>query len=351
MRSWFGLWLPVSTRAPCLRQTFVMGACFLTLLAESACIGTSGSDSGRRGEPGIVILSPSPFASAIRDQRGEHQARIAPVDIELEVSGLDSVELWADGVMVGGSQVGDTSMNLTAAIESTGSVVLEARGLASDDTVIASTETTVEIKDPNFSCIEWLDFFAIDYQRAGPQPGIETPINVMFPLLGIEYRYNGSKKKRDNLLGDCTLIHALAESTSSLLRRNITMVIDIGVYNYRCIGGGKPPNCPNGISQHAYATAIDIAGYQTADGATYIVNDDWVIDPDEQETCAADTENDNDRFLHETICEQKRRGIWNIVLTPNFNSAHRNHFHVDLTKGADFTNFQVSPHNDPYDSD
>ncbi len=171
----------------------------------------------------------------------------------------------------------------------------------------------------------------------------------MFPILGIEYRYNGSEKKRDTLLGDCTLIHALAEATPSLLRRDITTVIDIGVYNYRCIGGGSPPNCPNGISQHAYAKAIDIAGYQTTDGTTYIVNDDWVIDPEEQKTCAADTENDKDRFLHEAICEQKRRGIWNIVLTPNFNSAHRNHFHVDLKEGSDFTNLQASSSNTAVD--
>ena len=27
--------------------------------------------------------------------------------------------------------------------------------------------------------------------------------------------------------------------------------------------------------------------------------------------------------------------MWNIVLTPNYNADHRNHFHVDLTPGAD----------------
>ena len=29
-------------------------------------------------------------------------------------------------------------------------------------------------------------------------------------------------------------------------------------------------------------------------------------------------------------------GVWTIVLTPNYNAAHRNHFHVDLTPGSDY---------------
>jgi hypothetical protein len=34
------------------------------------------------------------------------------------------------------------------------------------------------------------------------------------------------------------------------------------------------------------------------------------------------------------ICALKQAGTWNIVLTPNYNADHRNHFHVDLTDGA-----------------
>ena len=40
--------------------------------------------------------------------------------------------------------------------------------------------------------------------------------------------------------------------------------------------------------------------------------------------------------LHQLICELKAAGVWNIVLTPNYNDAHRNHFHVDLTTDSDF---------------
>jgi hypothetical protein len=33
--------------------------------------------------------------------------------------------------------------------------------------------------------------------------------------------------------------------------------------------------------------------------------------------------------------------VWNIVLTPNYNADHRNHFHVDLTPGSDFIERRV----------
>ena len=43
-----------------------------------------------------------------------------------------------------------------------------------------------------------------------------------------------------------------------------------------------------------------------------------------------------DRALHELICALKEAGTWNIVLTPNYNALHRDHFHVDLTADSDF---------------
>ena len=119
-------------------------------------------------------------------------------------------------------------------------------------------------------------------------------------------------------------------------------VADIGVYNYRCIGGeGTPPDCPRGMSQHAYAKAIDLAGFTLDDGSYAEVKTDWVIDPDGEPTCEAPAEPGADQWLHDTICALKRAGVWNIVLTPNYNADHRDHFHVDLTSGADFIERQL----------
>lgn len=185
-------------------------------------------------------------------------------------------------------------------------------------------------------CHAWLDQRGVAYQVGPEMPGVAAPVTVTTPIGGLAHRVMGAGEPRASFYMDCRLAAALVLAAPLLAEREVVEVLDLGVYNYRCIGGGTPPDCPNGISQHAYALAIDIAGYVTADGTTYSVLEDWVIDPDGEETCAATAEGDKDAFLHQAICAQKAAGIWNIVLTPNYNADHRNHFHVDLSAGADF---------------
>ncbi|MBK9037063.1 MAG: extensin family protein [Myxococcales bacterium] len=150
------------------------------------------------------------------------------------------------------------------------------------------------------------------------------------------YRYLGNSAPRARFFMDCTLARSLVEAAPHWRSRGIVEVQDIGVYNYRCIGTGTPPDCPSGMSQHAYAKAIDLARFVHADDTTYTVETDWVIDPSTEPTCAATTEDAKDDWLHKLICALKGDDVWNIVLTPNYNSAHRDHFHVALTTGSDF---------------
>ena len=162
------------------------------------------------------------------------------------------------------------------------------------------------------------------------------------PINGVPYKVVDGTNPRTTMFADCRIIKSLVLAAPSFRERDITQVTDYGIYNYRCIGGGTPPSCPNGISQHAYAMAIDLAGFTTTD-STYVVNDDWVIDPDSEETCDAPSVEGKDTFLHELICELKAANIWNIVLTPNYNADHRNHFHVDLTPSSDFIERTTTP--------
>jgi hypothetical protein len=166
--------------------------------------------------------------------------------------------------------------------------------------------------------------------------GVPDPVTLTPPINGMPFRYLGNANPRATFFMDCSLARSLLEAAPYLRERGIVEATDIGVYNYRCIGTGTPPDCPSGMSQHAYAKAIDLAGFTDGDGNFYSVNDDWVIDPSTEPTCSAATADDKDAFLHELICELKANGIWNIVLTPNYNAAHRNHFHVDLTSGSNF---------------
>jgi hypothetical protein len=216
--------------------------------------------------------------------------------------------------------------------------------------MLAACSGSVEVDEPAADappnelpadCHEALEVSGVTFTVAGATEGVDDPVTAQVPIAGMSFRVLGNDTPRTKLFADCRLILSLVKAAPIMKARNIVEVSDLGVYNYRCIGGGTPPDCPNGISQHAFAMAIDLAGF--SDGSTfYSVNDDWVIDPDAEDTCTAPTEGGKDAFLHDLICALKGAGIWNIVLTPNYNADHRNHFHVDLTPDSDFIERRIA---------
>jgi hypothetical protein len=84
--------------------------------------------------------------------------------------------------------------------------------------------------------------------------------------------------------------------------------------SYSC----RPMNSVDGgmISEHAYANAVDIGGFMLADGSSVSVLRGWNGTPAQQAFL---------RVVHDRSCE-----YFTTVLSPNYNSLHRDHFHLDL---------------------
>jgi hypothetical protein len=289
----------------------------------------------------ITFAKPAPAENFVRDTLGATGALSALVDVELAVDGNPTrlalnvgarapVDLDLAGIAV-------------AEIRDGGTITLTATAFDGEE-IAATTAVDISVGDLALAtCKEWLDVYRIDYTSGPAQPGVVDPVTAKMPINGVPFKVVGATNPRTTMFGDCRIIKSLAQAASFFRERDVMQVTDYGVYNYRCIGGGTPPNCPNGISQHAYAMAIDLAGFTTSDGAFMSVNDDWIIDPDSEETCEAPTIEGKDRWLHELICSLKAADVWNIVLTPNYNADHRNHFHVDLTPTSDFIERRDSP--------
>jgi hypothetical protein len=154
-------------------------------------------------------------------------------------------------------------------------------------------------------------------------------VTVTLPLGGMQFRrFDGNL--RTTWFMDCDLALAIHRMTQALQAIGVVEMHDLGVYNYRCIGGGTPPDCPNGISMHARALAVDIAALVVPGEEPYSVEDDWVIDADGT-TCSVRERVARDAFLHQALCGLYDAGIFTIHLSPNYNADHRNHWHLDLT--------------------
>jgi hypothetical protein len=295
---------------------------------------------GGDGSITIELLKPATGDAFVRDQLGPTGAVSALVPVEVSVGGTPTRISLAAGPRDFGDLVDDTAI---ADIRTAGMVTLTVTAYDGDE-VASTASVDVTVGDLQLTtCREWLDAFHIDYTAGPTSPGVVDPVTAKMPINGVPYRVVGGANPRTTMFGDCRLIQSLVLAAPSFRERDIAEVTDYGVYNYRCIGGGTPPNCPNGISQHAYAMAIDLAGFTTSDTTYFSVNDDWVIDPDAEDTCDAPTVEGKDRFLHELICELKAADVWKIVLTPNYNADHRNHFHVDLTPTSDFIERSTTP--------
>lgn len=281
----------------------------------------------------LTITSPVPGAQFERATLDDIGALVATVPMQLAVTGSPA----RVSITLGGAEIDEALPDgtATAQLGAVGTATLVAKALDADGAEVASAEVAVEVIEPTVAnCHAWLDLVGQEYTVGPASRGIADPVTLKMPINGVPFR-SGSGP-RTAMLADCSLAKSLVLAAPYWRKRGIVEVTDLGVYNYRCINNdGTPPNCTIGLSEHSFGNAIDLASFKDMAGETYVVNTDWVIDPDDR-TCTAPTEPGKDAFLHEMICELKTNKIWNIVLTPNYNSLHRNHFHVDLTAGSDF---------------
>ena len=115
-------------------------------------------------------------------------------------------------------------------------------------------------------------------------------------------------------------IAGLDRMAGILAENGVSDVIHWGTYNCRVISG------TNKLSQHGLANAIDIRGLVTQAGDYYDVLSDWEY-ADFPTTEAGS-------FLKWFAEILYIEWVFNIILTPNYNAAHADHFHLDLTPGA-----------------
>jgi hypothetical protein len=124
----------------------------------------------------------------------------------------------------------------------------------------------------------------------------------------------------DGFVGTCPLVvawslfdsHVLQPSARRHFGQGVSRVLHAGSYACRNINhrvGGRR-------SEHATANALDVSGFVLSDGTRITVLQDWR----EGARKAAFL-----RDVHAGSCR-----FFDVVLGPDYNDAHRDHFHVDM---------------------
>ncbi|MEM1133204.1 MAG: extensin family protein [Pseudomonadota bacterium] len=106
--------------------------------------------------------------------------------------------------------------------------------------------------------------------------------------------------------------YGAARAARQILGSDLVRIETMGSYSCRRIAGSLR------LSQHAHANAIDVSAFVLADGRRISVKQGWNGSRKEREFL---------RTVHKSAC--KRFGT---VLGPEFNAAHRDHFHLDMAQ-------------------
>nr|WP_185168210.1 extensin family protein [Pseudomonas sivasensis] len=148
----------------------------------------------------------------------------------------------------------------------------------------------------------------------------DTPADAACPLRNTLRVQGAEVALSSSFLASCPLAvafalferHSLQPAAQAVFGQAVTRVDHLGSFACRNIYG----RAEGRLSQHASANALDIAGFRLADGRSISVLKDW---PGEGASA---------RFLRQVrdgACDD-----FNVVLSPDYNAAHRNHFHLDM---------------------
>jgi hypothetical protein len=165
----------------------------------------------------------------------------------------------------------------------------------------------------------------------GNVAGVAMPVRLSAELGGVRFLAPGKKSVYG--IVDCRLVIVLDELAALLAPQGVVAVHVDNMYRPRSRLPGSRKK-----SQHAYGLAIDIYGFTMADGTTLVVERDFGgaigVTP-----CGPDANLARDAAaaavaLRNLTCSIARSRLFNHLLSPNYDAAHRNHLHADIRRGG-----------------
>jgi hypothetical protein len=141
---------------------------------------------------------------------------------------------------------------------------------------------------------------------------IDTPVLLSSPIRTVDFRQKG-QRHADHLLLACRM--ALAVEKLSLLLRDagVVEVEHNGTYVCRGVAGTRS------LSGHGHALAIDITGFERAQGSPISVQADW-----------SGPDTDRRKFLRDLAAKIQKAKIFDEILTPKKGGLHLDHLHLEI---------------------
>lgn len=178
------------------------------------------------------------------------------------------------------------------------------------------------------ACHGELERRGVRVTRLDKLPGVEMPVRLAGPVGGVTFRSDYPDAQRPTLpfeVFDCRLVVALAHF-APILREH-------GVSEVRIFSAYRPPSktTPVGALRtgHPGGLAVDLRAFKKESGGELDVLRDFHgqigADP-----CGSGTEKSPSGEIRSIFCAGARDRIFHLMLSPNYDRPHRNHFHVEV---------------------
>ena len=154
--------------------------------------------------------------------------------------------------------------------------------------------------------------------KAAKRPGIANGVEVTGPLGGIQFT-----SADQPLVIDCSLAVSLDEAGRYFREQKVEKASFSSAYSRRNVRGTNRP------SKHSFGLAIDVHTFTMEDVGTLRVDRDYEQGLGDEMDCVGRPLTQGGAILKIMQCQLVRSGLFHLVLSPDYDDAHHDHFHLE----------------------
>lgn len=167
-------------------------------------------------------------------------------------------------------------------------------------------------------CTAELDARHVSWKKAS-RPGIAVPVEITGPLGGVTFT-----SEDQPLVIDCSLAVSLDEAGRYLRALGLDKATFSSAYSRRKVRG------TDHWSKHSFGLAIDVHTFTGADLGTLRVDRDFEQGLGDEVDCVGAPLTQAGAVLEILKCQLVRSGLFQLVLSPDYDDAHHDHFHLQV---------------------
>jgi hypothetical protein len=167
-------------------------------------------------------------------------------------------------------------------------------------------------------CTAELDARHVSWKKAS-RPGIEDAVEITGPLGGVTFTSWGQP-----LVIDCSLAVSLDEAGHYLRALGLDTATFSSAYSRRKV------RFTDHWSKHSFGLAIDVHTFSGPDLGTLRVDRDFEQGLGDEVDCVGAPLTQAGAVLEILKCQLVRSGLFQLVLTPDYDDAHHDHFHLQV---------------------